>query len=71
MIESLHWNSDREILSRALHALGEMYESRARLQAVTITAFTEPVIVIFVGVLFMWIVIALFFPLIQLMNDLS
>tara|TARA_R100000789_G_scaffold89520_1_gene86639 strand:- start:6201 stop:7451 length:1251 start_codon:yes stop_codon:yes gene_type:complete len=71
LIESLHWNSDREILSRALHALGEMYESRARLQAVTITAFTEPVIVIFVGVLFMWIVIALFFPLIQLMNDLS
>ncbi len=71
LIESLHWNSDREILSRALHALGEMYESRARLQAITITAFTEPVIVILIGILFMWIVIALFYPLIHLMNDLS
>lgn len=71
LLQAIQWQSDSRFLSRALHALGEMYEGRARIEAARVIAITEPVIALGSGLVFGFVVIALFYPLIQLMNNLS
>ncbi|MBL4885833.1 MAG: type II secretion system F family protein [Planctomycetaceae bacterium] len=71
LLQAVQWESDSRFLARALHALGEMYESRAKIEAARIIAITEPVIALGTGLVFCFTVIGLFLPLIQLMNDLS
>ncbi len=71
LLQAIQWQSDSRFLSRALHALGEMYEGRARIEAARIIAITEPVIALGSGLVFGFVVVALFYPLVVLMNDLS
>ncbi|MBB03376.1 MAG: hypothetical protein CMJ47_12065 [Planctomyces sp.] len=71
MLQSTQWQSDPDFFVRALHSMGEMYEARARILTYMLIALAEPVIVIVTGVFFLWVVVALFYPLIRLMNDLS
>ena len=71
LLQAIQWQSDSRFLSRALHALGDMYEGRARIEAARIIAITEPLIALGSGLVFLLVAIALFYPLVQLMNDLS
>ena len=70
LLQAIQWQSDSRFLSGALHALGDMYEGRARIEAVRIIAITEPVIALGSGLVFLLVVIAIFYPLVQLMSYL-
>ncbi len=71
LLQAIQWQSDSRFLARALHALGEMYEGRARIESARIIAVTEPIVALGSGFVFGYVVIALFFPLLMLMNDLA
>jgi type II secretory pathway component PulF len=58
-------------LSEACVSSAQMFESQARVAAGRIAAISQPLIVIFTGGLVGYLVIALFMPLIKLLNDLS
>ena len=71
-LQLLAAQSDRKGIPEAMHSIANMYESRMRMHSAVIGAFLEPFILIFViGVPVAIIVIALFMPLIKLLNDLS
>ncbi len=71
LLQAIQWQSDSRFLARALHALGEMYEGRARIEAARIIAVTEPIIALGSGFVFGYVVIALFYPLLMLLDDLA
>lgn len=58
-------------LSDACASSALMFESQARVAAARIAAISQPLIVVFTGGLVGYLVIALFMPLIKLLNDLS
>ncbi len=58
-------------LSEACSSSAEMFESQTRVTATRIAAISQPLIVIFTGGMVGYLVIALFMPLIKLLNDLS
>ncbi len=58
-------------LADACFASARMFESQARVAAARITALCQPLIVIFTGCTVGYLVIALFMPLVKLLNDLS
>ncbi len=65
-------------LAQAMHALSDacassasLFESQARVASARIAAMCQPLIVIFTGCTVGYLVIALFMPLIKLLNDLS
>lgn len=58
-------------LSDACASSAQMFESQARVAAARIAAISQPLIVFFTGGLVAYLVIALFMPLIRLLNDLS
>lgn len=70
-LERLAGQQDSRFLARALHGLGDMYEDRARVRVATLVALTEPIVIILTCAIFLFGIFALFFPLIQLMNDLT
>jgi type II secretory pathway component PulF len=60
-----------DALPGALHAMADFFESRSRLQGGFLAAVFGPLIILFVGWVLGWIVIALFMPLVKLLNDIS
>jgi type II secretory pathway component PulF len=58
-------------LADACASSAEMFESQTRVTAARIAAISQPVIVLFTGGLVGYLVIALFMPLLKLLNDLS
>ncbi|MCA8987184.1 MAG: type II secretion system F family protein [Planctomycetaceae bacterium] len=56
---------------KSLHVLGKNYEEKARLQAMTVVALTEPVIAVLIGLIFLWMILSVFVPLLTLMNALA
>lgn len=58
-------------LADACASSAQMFESQTRVAAARIAAICQPLIVIFTGGLLGYLVIALFMPLIKLLNDLS
>jgi len=71
-LQLLAAQSDSEGIPEAMHSIANMYESRMRMHSAVIGAFMEPFILIFVIAMPVGlIVIALFMPLIKLLNDLS
>ena len=71
LVEMLRREQNRESLTEAIHSIGEMFEGRVRSQASFITVACEPVLVVSLGFTVGFIVIALFMPLVRLLNDLS
>ncbi len=71
LIETLAWHADPRFFSQALHGLGTMYENRARMRISLLIAVSEPIIVVTIGLIFLFAVVGLFLPLLRLMNDLS
>jgi type IV pilus assembly protein PilC len=60
-----------QALSDACTSSARMFESQARVAAARIAAMCQPLIVVFTGCSVGYLVIALFMPLIKLLNDLS
>lgn len=60
-----------QILAEACLSSARMFESQARVASVRIAALCQPLIVVFLAVSVGYLVIALFLPLIKLLNDLS
>ena len=61
----------RHTLADACFSSARLFESQARVAAARITALCQPLIVIFTGCTVGYLVIALFMPLVKLLNDLS
>jgi len=71
LMQALSWHEYRDALPEALLAVAEMFEGRSRVQMSLITALTGPVVAVFVASTGLFLVIGLFGPIIQLLNDLS
>ena len=54
-----------------MHALADMFEGRARVQTSFAGTVFEPVIVVFLGCTIGFTVLALFMPLVKLLNCLA
>ena len=71
-LQLLTSEADKEGIPEAMHSVANMYESRMRMQSAVISAIMEPFVLVFcIGLPVGTIVVALFFPLIKLLNDLS
>lgn len=71
LVPVFRWSRKPGLLAEGLHAAGEIYSARARVQASLIAMICEPLILIGVAVLIGGVVLALFLPLFKLLNDLS
>ncbi|MBI1391814.1 MAG: hypothetical protein GC152_03630 [Alphaproteobacteria bacterium] len=71
IIRTCQWESQPEILSNSLKSLGGMYAARALNLTMLIASLAEPLIIVLSGIVFFFIVSALFLPLTKLLNDLS
>ncbi|MBT6157644.1 MAG: type II secretion system F family protein [Planctomycetaceae bacterium] len=71
LVESMKWHDKPDVFADTLRALTEMYKSRAHAQTGLITVLWQPIIMVTMGISVGLIVIALFMPLIKLLNDLS
>lgn len=71
LIQALSWSAPQTTLTESLHAVGEMYEARARMQSTWLIAIIEPIVTTATGLVVGAFVIAMFMPLIKLLNDLS
>ncbi|MEZ5948313.1 MAG: hypothetical protein R3C12_03580 [Planctomycetaceae bacterium] len=60
LIETLAWHADPRFFSQALHGLGTMYENRARMRISLLIAVSEPIIVVTIGLIFLFAVVGLF-----------
>ncbi|MCA9071284.1 MAG: type II secretion system F family protein, partial [Planctomycetaceae bacterium] len=60
-----------KILAEACQSSARMFESQARVSSVRIAALCQPLVVTFLAVSIGYLVLALFLPLIKLLNDLS
>jgi type II secretory pathway component PulF len=65
------WGERHHSYPEALHAAGDIFEGRARVQASLLTWLIEPFVIIGVGLCVAVIVLAMFMPLIKLLNDLT
>lgn len=71
-LQLLASQSDQDGIPEAMHSIANMYEGRMRMQSAVIVAIMEPFILVFViGLPVATMVLALFMPLIKLLNDLS
>lgn len=70
-VHALTREEHRQALPETMHALADMFEGRARIQTSFVGTIFEPLIVVFLGCTIGFMVIALFLPLIRLLNDLS
>jgi type II secretory pathway component PulF len=71
LVESMKWHKQPTVFANTLRALTDMYESRAHAQTGLIAVLWQPIVVVTMGVTIGFTVIALFMPLIKLLNDLS
>lgn len=67
----LRWADQPQQFAESLYGAAEMFQSRARLHAAVFVPFFEPLSVLIVAPVIGFIVIALFQPLIHLLDDLS
>ena len=71
MADVFRWSHRGDAFPDLLHSAADIFASRASIQASVIGTVSEPVVIIGVAVTVGMVVIALFMPLIKLMNDLS
>jgi type II secretory pathway component PulF len=67
----LRWSERPQTFPDLLRAASEMFESRARMQSSALVPIFEPLVIVFLGLGVGSIVIALYMPLVKLLNDLS
>jgi type II secretory pathway component PulF len=71
LVQAMAWHKQPDVFADTMRALAEMFESRARAQTGLIAAVCQPAVILFIGIVLGYTVIALFMPLIKLLNDLS
>jgi len=69
--QAFHWSDRRELFIVALKTQAELLDRRSRLLSAILPSVLEPLALILVGTIFLYLVSALFMPLIKLLNDLS
>ena len=70
-VRALSWKGHRDGLPEILQAMADMYAERARAIAALLLAIVPPLVILLVGLVTGFTVIALFMPLIELLNKLS
>ncbi len=65
------WADRSDVFAEALAGLAELYSRRARISASLIGILIEPFVLVFAAGSIGFIVVAIFLPLIQMLNDLS
>lgn len=70
-IQALVWSQNHPSFPEAMESVGDLFASRARTLIPWFIALLGPILVTFVGLIIGLVVIALFMPLIQLLNSLS
>ncbi len=71
LIRTCQWESRPEILANSLNSLGSMYAARALNIALLVASLAEPLIIVLAGLMFFFTAVAMFLPLVKLLNDLS
>jgi len=71
LLHVFRWSNREETFPEALHAAGEVFEGQARIQAGLVALVVEPIVLIGIALSVGFIVIALFMPLVQMLNDLG
>jgi type II secretory pathway component PulF len=71
LVEAMKWHKQSDVFADTLRALTDMYESRAHAQTGLIAVLWQPVVVVTMGFTVGLTVIALFMPLINLLNGLA
>lgn len=71
LVRTFRWEGRQDVLPAALRAAAQGFEVRAESQSRLLPLIIEPVMVMSVGATFGLLVIALFMPLVKLLNDLS
>ncbi|MCH7688998.1 MAG: type II secretion system F family protein [Planctomycetes bacterium] len=71
LLHVFRWSNREETFPEALHAAGEVFEGQARIQAGLVALVVEQFALIGIALSVGFIVIALFMPLMQMLNDLG
>ena len=70
-VRALCWERHEEAFAEALESTADIYASRARVIATLVMALLPPIVLILVAALVGFVVVALFMPLVELLNKLS
>ena len=65
------WGERHNRFPEAFHAVGDVFEGRARFQASLIAWVVEPILIFGIAVMTASVIVALFMPIIKLLNDLA
>ena len=68
---TFRWQEHGDAFADALYASGEIYSAMAKTQTGLVSVVFEPLLIVFVGCFVGFIVLALFMPLVHLLNDFS
>lgn len=71
LVVFFHWAGDRDSFAEGLRAAGDIFDTRARSQIGVVAAVLEPLIILGVAGTIAMVLMALFLPLIKLLNELS
>jgi type II secretory pathway component PulF len=70
-VHALSWERRSAGLPDVLQSIGDMYAGRVRAAAAVLVAVIPPMMLIFLGAAMFFLIVALFMPLIELLNRLS
>ena len=70
-IPLVEWGEKSNQLSDSFHVGHEMLEKRARMRAMLLQAIVPPLLFLFLGAVLLFLVVALFAPMIDLISKLS
>jgi type II secretory pathway component PulF len=71
LVAFFRWDGDRDAFAEALRAAGDIFDVRSRTQVDVVAAVLEPLVIFLVAGIVAGVTVALFLPLIKLLNALS
>jgi type II secretory pathway component PulF len=71
LLSLLHWETRGEAFGQMLRHAGEVYAARSHVQLGIVLLFFQPLVLLLIGMILGFTVLALFLPLIKLLNDLT
>jgi len=70
-VQALTWERRSMGMPDVLQSIGDMYAGRVRAAVAVIVAIIPPMLLVFIGGVMFFLIVALFMPLIELLNQLS
>jgi general secretion pathway protein F len=70
-LQALSWERRSTGMADVLQSIGDMYAGRVRAAAAVLVAFLPPILLMFLGGTMLFLVIAMFMPLFELLNRLA